>query len=163
MSIFIIFAAVYLYLVILLIGAAVFFLSSQFIRKQMLLLSLIVFPVSYLVGKVLNLVIQSPRPFVLEHITPIIQASRDNGFPSDHTLLSMTVASIVFAYNRNVGILLFVLAVCVGVARVLLRVHHPIDITGSTVIAVVVTYVVYLYLTGKRGRFVRPSKNKRRK
>jgi undecaprenyl-diphosphatase len=146
MNVLIIVAAQYLYLIILLIAGGVFVVSSRQIKQQLIVLGTIVLPACFILAKLLGSVIISPRPFIVEHITPLVHGSMDNGFPSDHMLLSMSVAAVIFAYNRKIGSLLFVLAVCVGIGRVLAKVHHPIDILGSIGIAVVVTVVAYRYV-----------------
>lgn len=98
------------------------------------------------VGKILNHDIQDPRPFVVKHITPLVAHAADNGFPSDHTLLTMTIASIVFVYNKKLGIILGAISLCVGLARVFAQIHHLEDIIGSIIIAIGSTYVAYIVL-----------------
>ena len=88
--------------------------------------------------------INSPRPFVVGHFTPIIHATADNGFPSDHTMLSATLAMLILLVNRKLGIAAFGVAVLVGIARVALGVHSPMDIIGSFAIALIATALVAL-------------------
>jgi len=107
----------------------------------MIVLSLVAFPLALAVAKVLNLFIKNPRPFVVEHMKPLIDHAADNGFPSDHTLLTMTIAAIVFVYHRKLGIALAFCALVVGWARVMAKVHHPIDIVGSIIIAIVAVFL----------------------
>jgi undecaprenyl-diphosphatase len=145
----VIFGASYLYLVILLIAVAAFILSGAATRWKLLKLALVVLPVAFVVATGLGFVITSPRPFVVEQVAPLIPASTDNGFPSDHTLLAASVAAVVFAYHRKVGVALLVLAACVGLARVLARVHHPIDVLGSLAIALSITYLAYNFVVDR--------------
>ena len=78
-----------------------------------------------------------PRPFVVDpSVKPLFAHPADNGFPSDHTALSMAVASLVWVQRRTVGAVLAVLALCVGAARVLAHVHHVQDIVAGAVIGV---------------------------
>jgi undecaprenyl-diphosphatase len=70
----------------------------------------------------------------------------DNGFPSDHTLYAMVVAATLFVFKRKTGILVGVLAVLIGLARVSAGVHHPVDIIASVVIAIIATLLSYLVL-----------------
>lgn len=148
MNMLIIFAAKYLFIVVCLMALGIFVLSDRLIESKIIRLSFFTLPLSYLISLVLNQLIISPRPFVVEHIQPLIQASIDNGFPSDHTLLTMTVAFIIFAYNKKWGSLLVLLSLVVGIARVMAHVHHRIDVAGSIGIAGVATYISYRYLIG---------------
>jgi undecaprenyl-diphosphatase len=84
------------------------------------------------------------RPFVTEHIAPIIAHAADNGFPSDHTLLTAFIGFTVLLYSRVVGSVLLLIALLIGIARVAAHIHHPIDIVGSFVIAALSVAIVQL-------------------
>ena len=116
--------------------------ASDFQRLRTLVLASIALPLVFVASRTASLLFENPRPFLEYDFVPLIAHVADNGFPSDHALLVFAVASIVFAFNKQVGIGLFVLAVLVGTGRVLVGVHHVIDIVGSFVIAAMVTYIV---------------------
>lgn len=82
-------------------------------------------------------VYSDPRPFVVEHIKPMFAHRADNGFPSDHTALTMVIAATVWLYRKWLGFMLAVFSVLVGTARVLAHVHHTVDIAGAIAFAVV--------------------------
>ncbi len=140
MNVVIILVAKYFFLVSILLFFYALWEVKPTLRKDLLKLSTITFPLSYVIAKVMSYLIYDPRPFVVEHITPLIAHAPDNGFPSDHTLLAMTIACIIFVYNRKLGIILACVAVSIGIARVAASIHHPLDIIGSIVIAIVATY-----------------------
>jgi undecaprenyl-diphosphatase len=81
------------------------------------------------------------RPFVSQHVKPLMPHAPDNGFPSDHALLASFLGFTMLAYSRRFGSLLLIIAVLVGTARVLAHIHSPIDILGSFVFAAIATYV----------------------
>lgn len=137
----IIFTAQYLYLAILAIAVVAVVFAKRDARNDLIKLSAISLPFAFIVGKVLNHIIASPRPFVVENVSPLFLHGTDNGFPSDHTLLAITVAAIILTYNRKLGIALGILGLLVGTARVLAKVHHPIDIIGSAIIAFTCVYL----------------------
>ena len=103
-------------------------------------LSLISFPLTYILAKIAGYIIHDSRPFVVEHIKPLIAHAADNGFPSDHTLLTSVIASVIFAYNKKLGMVLFAISIAIGSARVLAGIHHPLDIVGAMVISIVAVY-----------------------
>jgi undecaprenyl-diphosphatase len=84
------------------------------------------------------------RPFVTEHVVPIIAHAADNGFPSDHTLLTAFIGFTIYPHSRAVGGVLLLVALLVGIARVAAHIHHPIDIVGSFVIAAISVALVQL-------------------
>lgn len=142
MNLIIILSAKYLFLVSVLIFIIYWLKVNRKIKKDLLIFSIFALPLSLIIAKISALFIKDPRPFVVEHIKPLIPHIADNGFPSDHTLLTMAIASVIFYYNKKLGIILYIIAIVTGVSRVLAKVHHPLDIIGSTIIAIVVTYLV---------------------
>jgi undecaprenyl-diphosphatase len=76
-----------------------------------------------------------PRPFVVDpSVHPWFSHPADNGFPSDHTAIGSVTAFVVLRHRRAAGLGLLVLAVLVGVARVIAHVHHVEDIVAGVVI-----------------------------
>ena len=105
-------------------------------KKEFFLFSLFVLPTSYLLGLLAGHLFYDPRPFVADpSVIPLFSHAPDNGFPSDHALLTGTLAAIVSAFNAPLAALLWLLAFLVGGARVLANVHHALDIAGSFAIA----------------------------
>lgn len=146
MDIFIIFAAKYLYLLVILLAIIFWLFAAKTQKRNLLKLSLISFPISYLVSKILGLFIYDNRPFVIENVKPLISHAANNGFPSDHTLLTLTIASVLYHYNRKLSVFLFLMGLVVGFARVIAKIHYPLDILGSFVIAISATYIAGLIL-----------------
>lgn len=84
-----------------------------------------------------------PRPFVVDpSLRPLFAHPADNGFPSDHTALSATVALLVLRYRRALGAALLAASVLGGAARVAAHVHHVQDIVGGLLVAVVAVALV---------------------
>lgn len=141
MTAIIIFAANYLYWIIITSALIACLLAKKTIRVSILRLTILAVPLAFLIGKIFNHTYYNSRPFVIEHIQPLIPHTADNGFPSDHTLLTMTIAGIIFIYHKRLGGLLAILALVVGIARILAKVHHPIDILGAIAIAMLTIYL----------------------
>lgn len=77
------------------------------------------------------------RPFVTDHVVPLFAHAPDNGFPSDHTAVSMFAAVLVLYYARRWGVVLVVVSLLIGASRIDAHLHRPIDILGAIAIAVV--------------------------
>ena len=152
MSSLIIFAAKYLFILSPLTAGAYFLNASREKKIKMLMLGGIALPFMYVTAKVLGHVYYDPRPFVQEHFTPLIPHDADNGFPSDHTLITAGVAAVIYFFNRPWGFALLGLALLVGAARVAAGVHHPVDIVGSIVIAVVVSFSTWFFMSRRMMR-----------
>ena len=93
-----------------------------------------------------------PRPFVTHHLIPLIAHAPDNGFPSDHALLTAFLAFTMLLYSKRTGVFLLVIALLVSWARVAAHLHNPRDIVGSFVIAAVAVIVVQVIARLWRGR-----------
>jgi len=139
----IIISAKYLLLVPVVVAVIFFFKKSRSEKKKILILAAIVFPLSYILAKILAHFYYDPRPFVFGRFAPLIPHAADNGFPSDHTLLAVAIAVVIFHFSRRSGLFLFLVAILIGAARVFAGVHHFTDIAGSLAIVL----VVYLFTT----------------
>lgn len=142
MDMLMILLAKYLYLVVILITIIYAFLQQRSIQNKMIILTVIALPLIYIIAKIGSHFFYDPRPFVTMHIKPLIPHAPDNGFPSDHTLITAAFASVLFVFNKKWGVIAFVLALLVGISRIYVHVHSPIDILGSIVISIVVTTLV---------------------
>jgi len=84
-----------------------------------------------------------PRPFVTDHFPPLtLTIPIDGSFPSGHTAASFALATSVWLHNKKLGLYFIIIALTIGVSRVLANVHWPLDIIGGTVIGIIVSWVV---------------------
>lgn len=138
MNMLIIFGAKYLLFVSAVVAIFYLLKQSRERQKEIIIFSVIIFPLSYGVAKILGHFYFDPRPFAAGHFTPLISHAADNGFPSDHTLLAAAIAAAIFRFNKKIGWLLFFLAILIGLARVLTGIHHIVDIAGSVAIVLII-------------------------
>lgn len=117
------------------------FLTRGKRRKEALLLTVVGLPLTYAVGSALGHFFYNARPFVVGHFTPLVAHAADNGFPSDHMLLAAALAQAGLHINRRLGVVLWILAVLIGAARVLAGVHHTVDIVCSASVAIVCVWL----------------------
>lgn len=138
MEVLIKFLADGLLFVIILCGAGLFLLANRpSTWPKNLPLVIMAGLTSLLVGKLLSLIYQPSiaRPF-LERGLEAGAAYIDNpGFPSDHMLLASVIVLVVLfmtPYKKS-AMLLGILAICMGAARVMALVHTPLDIAGGII------------------------------
>lgn len=141
-----IFLASKLHIVIVVVALFVFITATHDKKRMLFIYGVFGLPLAYILGKIAGLLYFTPRPFAELGIAPLVPHIADNGFPSEHTLYAMTIALVVYFANKKVGVMLILLALLVGVGRVLAEVHRPIDVLGSVSIAVFVVCAVR-YLT----------------
>jgi len=151
LELLIIFSAKYLLFVSAVIAIIYFLKQSRQRQKEILVFALILFPLSYIIAKILGHFFYDPRPFAIENFMPLIPHAADNGFPSDHTLLGAAIAFAVFRFNKKLGLFLLVLAILVGLARILAGVHHAADIAGSILIVTLISLSTnFLYFARRK-------------
>lgn len=139
----IIFCAKYLFVVVVLLYVRAFYQASKTDRKALVVALVIAGIIAVILDKAGGKLYYDPRPFVSNNITPLIKHAPDNGFPSEHTTFSMTIAILLTFYRRRLGILAIIIAYIVGTARIAAHVHSPNDIIGGIVIGLVAAGAAY--------------------
>lgn len=140
----IIFGAKYLFVAVVLLWIAAWLQAARHHKTEVAWATIVAGILAGVLDKLGSKMYYDPRPFVTHHIQPLVAHAADNGFPSEHTLLSMTLATILFLYRPKIGILAYVIALLVGISRVAAHVHSPIDIAGATLFGVISGYLGYL-------------------
>lgn len=146
MDLLIIFCATYLIIVPPVVAVVYVVVAPRQTLRKLVILAGVSLPVAYGVSKIADALYYNARPFIVEGIAPLVAHAADNGFPSNHMLLAATLAALVFVYNKPWGIFLWIVALCIGAARVLADVHHTVDIAASVAIACGVVAGVYAIL-----------------
>lgn len=146
-SLFFIFGAKYLYIAIVAVALIYLLLQGRDTQKRMIVFAVLSLPLTYLAAKSLSFFFYDPRPFVVDNITPLIEHAADNGFPSDHTLIAAAISAAIWPFSKKVSVSLWMIVLVVGISRVYVGVHHPIDIIGSIVIAIVLATLVQFMLS----------------
>lgn len=132
-----IFGAKYLYILAILVIAAAFFMAPKEKRKGIIAFAIVSLPLTYILGLIAGHLWYDPRPFVVGGFTPLIPHAADNGFPSDHTIFLSALAMLAWQFDRKASWEIWAVAILVGVSRVYVGVHHPIDIVASIVFAII--------------------------
>ncbi len=141
--------AKYLFIVIAGVAFVYFLKQPRGEQKRLVLFAALALPLVYVVSKIGALLYYDPRPFVSGHFRPLIPHEPDNGFPSDHVLLGASIAALVYPSSKGLSLALWALTLLVGMSRVYTGLHHPVDIIGSILMAIVVAALVYHVIKGR--------------
>ncbi len=142
----IVYSAKYLLFLSLVVAGIAFLYTDRTTKIKTIWLGLIASPIALIITEIFGRLVYDPRPFVVDNIQPLFEHAADNGFPSDHALAAALVAFVVFSFNKKVGFVLIVFTILIGVARILARVHHLLDIVGGISIALVSVVSAYYIL-----------------
>ncbi len=94
------------------------------------------------IGEAIRFFYYRPRPSILLTIQPLIAVPASSAFPSSHATVFFAIAMALFFISRRWGAWFLVSALIMGVARVFVGVHWPIDILGGAVIGILSAYIV---------------------
>lgn len=153
----IIFCAKYLF-VLVAIGLVVAWLpADRETKKRFVLATVLAGGIAFVLSRIAGHLYYDPRPFVTEHVKPLIPHGPDNGFPSDHALLTMTLTAITYFFNKKIASLMLILTIAVGVARILAKVHSPLDIGGGWIFGIIGAVCGYYLMRWAFAKFLKQS------
>ncbi len=140
----VVFLAKDLFAAVILVWAAAYFIITRPKRREFVSTLIIAGFIAVILSKILSGLYFHPRPFADGHITPLIPHDpSDNGFPSDHTVLVMTITASLYFYHKRLAALALVLGLLVGAGRVWAHVHSPLDIAAGIIVGFAAGYLGY--------------------
>ncbi len=103
-----------------------------------------VLAVSIYSNNLLKVIFHTGRPFLHSEIqTPYIQSAPGNSFPSGHTQGSTTFWYYMMKKVRKkiIYIIGWIVIILVGISRLYLRVHWPIDVIGGLILGILIVWL----------------------
>ena len=95
-----------------------------------------------LLSEVTKFIIPIQRPYVGMDYNPGIWTPISGGsFFSSHTGTLFAVGTIIWSRNKSLSFMCFAFGVVVGMLRVIIKVHYPIDIIAGAVFGIVVGFI----------------------
>lgn len=85
------------------------------------------------------------RPFAQEGVKLLISHIADSTFPSKHTAVAFVLALGVFLEKKRLGIWLLVLALLIGLSRIVVGAHYPADILAGMLIGICVSFLTHKF------------------
>lgn len=135
----------YLVVPVVLVGGVALLLIPRQRRYQAWSWAVITGLLALLFAKLASLFYQGERPFEVQGVEPGAAFLPNPGFPSDHVLLVVVIACIVWASMKNKALSISLAAACliIAVARVIALVHTPLDVIGGALCAIAAAICVY--------------------
>lgn len=86
----------------------------------------------------------SPRPFeALDGVNLVFAHGNGDSLPSGHATFFSALAVSVFCYHRSLGALYAIFALLIGISRVAVGIHWPVDILVGYLLGGIIGYVAY--------------------
>jgi len=131
-----IFGARYLILLTFLIIFILIFKGTT-AEKKAFLLTILAIPIAIIIIKIIHLFYFEPRPFVTYQLIPLFTYDPDASFPSRHASIMAVVALSYIYFKSKWSVLFLILLIWLGVSRVYVGVHYPIDILGGVIVGII--------------------------
>jgi membrane-associated phospholipid phosphatase len=121
-------------------------------RRSLQLLAHILIPVfiAIVFSEVLKALFQAPRPWVsLNDVRTLFEYGGFDSFPSGHATTYSALALSAYFYSKRIGVFFGIVALSIGLSRVAVGIHWPLDIGAGFAIGFSITYLYQLYLRKK--------------
>lgn len=95
---------------------------------------------AWFIANIFKNIFKINRPFVDLNINPLV---RDVGFsfPSEHATVFMAITVSMFLINKKAGFVFLFLTILIGLSRVVIGVHYPVDIIGGFVVGIIISMI----------------------
>ncbi len=135
-----IFFAVYIGFLLLVFLGYLWF--SRPASRRMVMVALIAAGIARLgITNIIRFFYPHPRPFDVMQVRQLIPEN-GSSFPSGHASFFFALSAAIYLYDRKLGWFFFVVSALMGVARVYVGVHWPLDILGGIAVGIITAILV---------------------
>lgn len=127
-------------------------------RREQVLHAIMSTVFAWVITQMLKSLFPTLRPFEMNGNPPLtLTVPGDGAFPSAHTAAAFALATTMWLHNKKEGAVFVIVALVVGLGRILGNVHFPLDIIGGAVLGIVVAFAIdrlhlYNLLTNRKTR-----------
>lgn len=120
--------------------------GNENIRKIGLESMLVLF-ISQSIVHTIKKILSRERPYkMIEHLNTFGISLKDYSFPSGHTTASFSMATTLALNIPRIWIVLYLLALLIGISRIYLGVHYPTDVMAGIIIGISTSLLVHMNL-----------------
>lgn len=93
--------------------------------------------VRFVLVEIIRRVFFRPRPFVYNQINLLVSHSANEpSFPSGHASFYFALSTIIYGYNKRLGILFYISSFLIVVSRIFVGIHWPSDIVAGAILGI---------------------------
>ncbi|PHE27400.1 undecaprenyl-diphosphatase [Bacillus toyonensis] len=112
--------------------------KEKAIRKQYTVLyTTLSVMIALLVNVFIHVVYYHPRPFIAHDVHQLVPHAENSSFVSDHSVLVFSIAFVFMLRGEKLKYIALIWAVLVGISRLYVGVHFPLDVIGAAVITII--------------------------
>ena len=90
----------------------------------------------FVFANIIRWIVHRPRPFLVTDANLLIGKINESSFPSGHAAFYFALSTLVFYYNKEAGVLFYLVSFIICMARVFAGVHWPSDIVAGAIVGV---------------------------
>jgi undecaprenyl-diphosphatase len=88
----------------------------------------------FIFGEIIKRAINRARPFESDQVNLLFSYDAGLSFPSGHMSFFFAFSTAVYFYNKKAGLICYIASFLMGLARIYVGVHYPLDILGGMVL-----------------------------
>lgn len=103
-----------------------------------------------IITELIRLIWHRSRPFIDHQVNQLIEHGASGSFPSGHIAFLFTLTTVIYFFNKKIGWLFFISSFLIGLARIFVGIHYPLDILGGIVVGVLSVVLVRILMKARR-------------
>lgn len=131
---------------IAMVGVPLFLIYRSVHKMNMIAYLAISLLGTWFVGETLKHLFRLLRPYQAHEIVPLFTEA-GYSFPSLHASFAGALIALAFIFKFPAWQVVVIVALCVGLSRIVGGVHYPTDVFAGFVIGGAITYGVFLFFT----------------
>lgn len=116
---------------------SIFFSKRKMFNFSLLFLSTFF---AWILSALLKNIVRVNRPFTDLNIIPLYQETSFS-FPSQHMAIFTAIAVSMFLIDKRLGYIFSLIAILIGMSRMIIGVHYPVDILGGFLVGLIVSLI----------------------
>ncbi len=100
---------------------------------------------AWAIGKFIQDFFYFPRPYIVAQHPTLVKAILNGSFPSVHTAMAMAISFVIFWHHKRLGVVLLIVSLLIGVGRIGVLVHSPLDVAGGIVLGYLAAWALDNY------------------
>jgi undecaprenyl-diphosphatase len=124
-------------LIFLLIFWAIFLSRKKMFNFSLLFLSVVF---SWITASFIKNTLRFSRPYLELNIVPLFEETGFS-FPSEHMAIFTAIAISMFLIDKRAGYIFSLIAILIGLSRIVIGVHYPVDILGGAIVGIVISLI----------------------